>query len=277
MIALLYLKLKKIPYFLETDGGLIRNETMLKRKYKTFLISGAQGYFSPSDSSDKYLNYYGANIEKIYRYSFSSLRNEDIMQRPISKVDKLKIREKLNVNADFVILSVGQFIHRKGYDIFLKACRALNENIQVIIIGGEVTSEYLQLIKKYNLSNIRFENFKSKELLSQYYLAADLFVLPTREDVWGLVINEAMAHGLPIITTEKCGAGLELINNGENGYLFTSENDKELAEILVSASKNKLKLEEMGQNNLKKIRQYTVEHMAYQHYLIFRENLKVSI
>ena len=54
-------------------------------------------------------------------------------------------------------------------------------------------------------------------------MASDLFVLPTREDIWGLVINEAMSFGLPIITTRKCIAGTELITDGENGYLLEAD------------------------------------------------------
>lgn len=59
--------------------------------------------------------------------------------------------------------------------------------------------------------NIVFVEFKTKEDLIDYYRAADLFVLPTREDIWGLVVNEAMAAGTPVITTTNCGAGMEIL------------------------------------------------------------------
>ena len=54
--------------------------------------------------------------------------------------------------------------------------------------------------------------------------------MPTREDIWGLVINEAMAYGLPIITTDNCLAGLELIKNEENGYIIPVNNTELLAQ-----------------------------------------------
>lgn len=59
--------------------------------------------------------------------------------------------------------------------------------------------------------------------MDKYYKAADLFVLPTREDIWGLVINEAMAYGLPIITTDKCVAGVQLLNNQELTIIPTND------------------------------------------------------
>ena len=80
--------------------------------------------------------------------------------------------------------------------------------------------EYINYISEHQLTNVFFFDFMNKELLFKYYQISDLFVLPTREDIWGLVINEAMANGLPIITTDKCVAGKELIN--DNGYIISS-------------------------------------------------------
>ena len=57
---------------------------------------------------------------------------------------------------------------------------------------------------------------------------------PTREDIWGLVINEALAAGLPVITTNRCGAGLELIKNNENGFLVNVEDIDELYEKILN-------------------------------------------
>lgn len=63
------------------------------------------------------------------------------------------------------------------------------------MVGGEPTEDYLQMRASLGLDNVHFVGFQKKEALSRYYRAADLFVLPTREDIWGLVINEAMAYG----------------------------------------------------------------------------------
>ena len=64
-----------------------------------------------------------------------------------------------------------------------------------------------------------------KQDLEKEYQSCGMLVLPSRQECWGLVINEAMAYGLPVITTERCVAGLELIENGVNGYL---EDDDEI-------------------------------------------------
>ncbi|MDO5425085.1 MAG: glycosyltransferase, partial [Eubacteriales bacterium] len=110
-------------------------------------------------------------------------------------------KEKIGIHEKKIVLAVGQYIYRKGFDILLKASEMLDSDIGIYIIGGEPTKEYLQIIENYGLHNVHFAGFMNKKELSDYYKAADLFVLPTREDVWGLVINEALAYGLPIITT----------------------------------------------------------------------------
>lgn len=269
MLALIYLKIKRVPYYLEVDGGILKNETKLKKKFKTLLISGAQGYISPSKQTDDYLCYYGAPENKIYRYSFTSLKEEEILKETITYEEKKIIRDRLGIREDKVILSVGQFIHRKGYDILLKSLEDIEKDIGVYIIGGKPTKEYLELKEKYSLCNVHFLDFKSNHELRDFYKAADVFVLPTREDVWGLVVNEAMAFGLPVITTTSCVAGVELIEHGVNGYLVAPNNSNELNNAIKYIIRNQQLLNDISKNNIEKIRNYTIEKMVQQHIDIF--------
>lgn len=268
MVALIYMKLRGIAYYLETDGGIIREENFLKRVYKKFLVSNAKGYFSPSKGSDDYLAFYGANRDVIYRYPFTSLKNQDILRNPITIEEKLLLKIELGIKEEKVILSVGQFIYRKGYDLLLKACEGLDDDIGVYIIGGKATNEYLNLCEELNLRNIHFLDFKSKEDISKYYMAADVFVLPTREDIWGLVINEAMAYGLPIITTNNCVAGIELVK--ENGVIIPVENYKLLATMISEILKHPSKSLKMREKSLEIIKNYTIENMVKSHEKVFK-------
>lgn len=164
-----------------------------------------------------------------------------------------------------IVVSVGQFIYRKGFDVLLNAWAKCSKNYELYIIGSEVTKEYQEIQNKLKLDNVYFEGFKTKEELRKYYKAADLFVLPTREDIWGLVINEAMAEGLPVITTEKCVAGLELVKNDENGYIVPVDDTDSLAEKITKILEDEQLCERMGKNSLEKIRNYTIEKMAIAH------------
>ena len=162
-----------------------------------------------------------------------------------------------------LVLSVGQFIYRKGFDILLKAWKNCPTEDKLLVIGDEPTEEMLSLKENLELCNIFFCGFKNKEELSNYYKASDLFVLPTREDIWGLVINEAMAYGLPVITTNRCVAGRELIDNGINGYLVPVNNIDALSNCINTALYGNLK--EMATSCLNRIKDYSIENMAKAH------------
>ena len=222
ILAMRWLRRRKIPFYMEVDGGLIRQERKIKYLFKRSLVR------------------------------------------------KADLKEELGVPEKRMVLAIGQFIHRKGFDILMHAACSLNKDVGIYIVGGEPTEDYLQMRASLGLDNVHFVGFQKKEALSRYYRAADLFVLPTREDIWGLVINEAMAYGLPVITTDRCVAGLELVEEGVNGSIVPVEDDAALAgkmkEILSSD------LEKMGTASLEKIRAYTIENMAKAHVAIFEKD-----
>ena len=107
--------------------------------------------------------------------------------------------------------------------------------------------------------------FLSCEETTKYYQAADIFVLPTRYDVWGLVINEALANGLPVITTQNCIAGKELIKDDKNGYLVSADDEKELYLKINTLLLDEELRKHMCINALNSIKEYTIENMFKVH------------
>lgn len=260
LILLSYCKAMGIPYMINCDGAFVKKS--IKDIIKKTYISKARGFISSGKMSDKYLLHYGADKECIYRNHFTSLHENDVLTSVPSLEDKENIKKKKEIPEKCVVLSVGQFIHRKGYDVFLKAAKNLSEDIGIYIVGGKATTEYEQLVKELDLKNVYFIDFMSAEELKYYYLAADLFVLPTREDVWGLVINEAMSYALPIVTTDHCVAGVELIEDGVNGYIVPIDNPERLGSAIEKVLSNEDLKNYMASENLNKIRDYTYEVSA---------------
>ena len=237
----------------------------MKEKFKKHIISGEKLYLSTTATGDNYFLTYGAKKQNIVKYPFTSLYKKDILMAVPTKQDKLEIREKLDVVEERIILSVGQFIHRKGYDILLNVCKDVDNAVGIYIIGGTPTEEYIKLKQHLKLDNVHFIGFKSKEDIREYYKMADLFVLSTREDTWGLVINEAMAYGLPVITTDRCIAGLELVQDNENGFIVPVGDEKTLAEKINYIMNDSELREKMSQKSLSKVQWYTFENMAKRH------------
>lgn len=272
ILAINYLRLKRIPFVLNIDGGMIRkNEKKIIKHYKKFHISSASAWLSTGKVGSEYLEYYGANKDRIYVYPFTTLMNDDLLDKTISSVQKKELQEEYEITGSKVAISVGRFIQSKGFDVLIKAWASVASDYSLHIIGGEPNEEYIKLKKKLGLKNIFFHGHKEKEKLYDFYKAADLFILPTRSDVWGLVVNEAMANGLPIITTNKCVAGLELVENYENGFLVPVENTKSLSEKIKETLNDEELLNKMSENNLLKIQKYTIENMANETFKILHK------
>ena len=260
MITLM--KLLRQIYVLNSDGGFIKDDRFVAKQIKHFLLRNASFYLASGESTKRYLEHYGADPERVRVYPFTSLKEKDVMKEPASKERIAMLRKQYGIPEKLVVLGVGQFIKRKGWDVLLKAAQALSSDTGVYIVGGNENEEYLQLINRYGLQSVHFLPFMGKEELSNYYTLSDLFVLPTREDIWGLVINEAMAHGLPVITTKSCLAGLELVEDGVNGYLVDRDDVTALADRMNTLLWNEGLRVQMSENNRKKIKAYTVEKMA---------------
>lgn len=262
---------KDIPYIINCDGAFVPEtltvKEQIKRIVKGYFIKRATLCFSGGISAERYFEYYGAKKERIKLHPFSSLHSGDILVKTLTDVEKSKWKEKLELSTSKMVLAIGQFIRRKGFDILLEAWTGLDERYQLVIIGGgEQKQEYEAIIKNKKYKNVKLIDFLPKNKVFEYYMAADVFVMPTREDVWGLVINEAMATGLPVISSNRCNAAVELVKNGENGYIVPNEDSESLAERIQSV----LRLDEkqrmkMQSESIMCISEYTLEHIIEKH------------
>ena len=267
VLAMVWLRLHRIPFYMEVDGGLIRRDSKLKHFAKKTLVCLANQWLSTGVHTTNYLVHYGAREAHVTHYPFSSLYEKDILKEVPTREEKEAFRMMLGIEEKHMILAIGQFIHRKGFDVLMQAAKNLDRNIGIYIVGGETTDAYRKMREELGLYNVHFLSFQKKERLALLYKAADLFVLPTREDIWGLVINEALAYGLPTITTDRCVAGLELIEDGVNGYVVPVGDADALADKIWAILEADRKA--MGQAALQKIQPYTLENMAKAHAEIF--------
>jgi len=254
----------KVPYVMNLDGAFIRKNP-IKNLIKRYLIKHATGYFASGIHAANYFKKFGADAERIFYHPFTSLHANEILKEPISEDKKTEYRKKLGLGQRKIILSIGQFIHRKGFDILLKAWdKTLDEKYSLVIVGGgEEEAKYRLYISKHDLQNVYLLDFKSKDEVFEYYKAANVFVLPTREDIWGLVINEAMAFGLPVISTNMCLGAMELIENGVNGYIVPSNNSQALNAAISEIMEKDLA--KIGIANINKISGYTYENVIRAH------------
>ncbi|MEO1390539.1 MAG: glycosyltransferase family 4 protein [Cyanobacteria bacterium J06634_6] len=124
------------------------------------------------------------------------------------------------------ILFCGQMISRKGVDLLLNSFQQLLDvgyDARLLLVGREADlPEMLQALPNNSVQHIEFAGFQAPEDLPHYFQRADIFVLPSRYDGWGVVVNQALGAGLPIICSDAVGAAPDLIEPGVNGFAFSA-------------------------------------------------------
>jgi glycosyltransferase involved in cell wall biosynthesis len=123
---------------------------------------------------------------------------------------------------------------------------------------GETFEACRCYVSDRHLTEVHLLGFRNQAELPRLYAMADVFVLPSEDEPWGLVINEAMSSGLPIVASERVGAAADLIQPGSNGFRFPPGDIPALAQALRLALQDGAK-ERMGQASLEIIRTWGFE------------------
>jgi glycosyltransferase involved in cell wall biosynthesis len=150
-------------------------------------------------------------------------------------------RRALGVNEDDVVLLFsGKLSPRKAPDLILEAVKLLPENLRhaccVLFLGhGEMRNELEALAQKEPRVRVAFVGFQNQKNLSPYFHASDLLILPSlRSETWGLVVNEALHHGLPCVVSEAVGAAPDLIHTNSTGAVCPAGSAASLAAAITS-------------------------------------------
>lgn len=151
-------------------------------------------------------------------------------------------------------LYVGRLIRAKGVFDLVKAYGKLNEGLReqiaLVLVGdGPDREELMQGAAGINPGRVQFLGFAQREELPSYYGLAETFTFPTHSDPWGLVVNEALASGLPVITSSAAGCAADLIEDGGNGRVILPGNCEQLVEAMTELSSNerlRLKMAQRG-------------------------------
>jgi glycosyltransferase involved in cell wall biosynthesis len=124
-------------------------------------------------------------------------------------------------DAPVTFLFCGQMIARKGLDHLLAAFALLPPAARLLLVGREAElPALLEPLPATVRERIEYAGFQAPEALAGFFAKADVFVLPSRHDGWGVVVNQAIAAGLPVIVSDHVGAGFDCVRSGENGFVF---------------------------------------------------------
>lgn len=264
MKAIRYLIKHKIPYILQINGGVVKKEGFLKKKIKTYFISHANKYLSAAFGADSYLTHYGAKQEDIYHYPYSTLELKDIIASPIDKEKKEELKKKYKMPFSPLFISDSQFIARKNNKYLIELFKKIPANL--LLVGeGKEKELYEQLIKENNINNVYLHPFVKKEQLYEMLQASDYFITLSKQDIYGHTTLEALANGLPVISSDCIISSKEIIKDGYNGYLVNLKNEEEIIKACNDIAKIDIN------NCLNSVKTYTIENSAKQIVTILKE------
>ncbi len=233
IIALLILTLrgKKTYFYGEAIFPVISKLKFIVKKILLFPVSGlTNGILAVGSKAVDSYKQYG------YRKPILNVPyNIDLSPFSYEKIDRKKLTQLKNRYApfgEFIFLTSGSLIPRKGIDTIIMAFQKLDRSDSVLLILGDGEDKQKLMNFANGKSIIHFPGFIEKEDVPYYFLLADSFVFGSWYDGWGLVINEAIAAGLPIICSNKVGAAADLLVHDQSALICNPGDIQEFAEAM---------------------------------------------
>jgi glycosyltransferase involved in cell wall biosynthesis len=233
---------------------------------KRYFVNSCNAFVVPGKSSFAYLRTFGVSEQVIFTAPNAVDNNFFATQAESAKCYPAAFREKLGLPRRF-ILFVGRLIPEKGaFDLleaYAKLESGLRSEVGLVFAGDGVSREELaQQAKRISPGTVCFPGFAHREDLAGLYALAETLVLPTHSDTWGLVVNEAMACGLPIIVSSVAGCSADLVEEGWNGYLVPPRDSEKLSVAINSLVRQPELQRQMSARSLERIRNYSPEACA---------------
>lgn len=233
LIALLYGKLFNKPVWIWW-GGTIYTERLvgpIRKLLRKVIVAFAQQWISYGETSTEYLMYMG--VQKGNILQIQNCVDEQLFLQ--------KVEPAVRIQPKPVFLYVGQLIKRKGVDKLLFAAHHVQKegyDFSLLLVGDGLDQQELkELVNSLSLRNVHFFSSQPHNVIPHFYQSSDYFIFPTLEDVWGLVVNEALWSGIPVICSKYAGCARELLPDQN---IFDPLNHNEFVKILKQAIQGKI-------------------------------------
>lgn len=254
MLAIVILKLFKKEYYLNIDGEYFIEGNSIKTKIKRFFIKGARAYLVAGEKAAENIKRI-TKSKNVYPYYFSSLTEQELKENS----------EKRNKNINDTILIIGQFFDYKGLDIAVEVAKK-NKKLKYKFVGmGKRSDLFKAKVNEMNAEeNIEIVPFLQKESLYKEYQECRMIVLPSKQECWGLVVNEAASFGTPIVSTKGSGAAIEFIKDEYPQFIAEPCNSEDLYKKIDNLINYK-NINDYKNYLMNESKKYSIEHMVKIH------------
>jgi glycosyltransferase involved in cell wall biosynthesis len=165
-----------------------------------------------------------------------------------------------------VVLFAGKLIDKKQPLRAIEAFASVRsaQPCWMLVAGdGPLRDECMALVARLGVPNVRFAGFLNQGEMPRAYTAADVFMLPSKlHETWGLVVNEAMNFGLPIVVSDKVGCAADLVRSGENGIVVPHDSTQRLGDAIASLVRDAEQRRSFGARSRELVREYSIESAA---------------
>lgn len=238
LYSFLFCKINKIRFTLWSGSTIYENSFLRNFCYPLikFIVSYTDDYIAYGSRASDYLIRLGARKEKI-RIFLNTVDVEYFRQKVFKlRMSKTKLLYKFGLDRnDTVFAFIGQLIDRKGVIELLNAFSIASmkyKNISLLIAGeGSLKNEITDFIKEHTKVKIKLLGYIDYNRLPEVYAMSDALVLPSKQEVWGLVVNEALASGIPVLVSRFAGCCVDLVDNN-NGEIIAEITPYEIAAVL---------------------------------------------
>lgn len=262
---ILYARLFGIKLYLSNESTAAdKSNRSWKDVFKKFIIRQFDYFFTYGTKSAEYNISLGAKPDQIL-VKRNAVDNEGIREIHDRHINDSSIRRK-----NFMF--VGRLIDIKNIDGLIKAFQNLQNTEQwgLILVGEGHEKPRLQELAK-NDQNIEFVNGTDWRGVAAHLASCDVFVLPSFSEPWGLVVNEAMASGKPVIVSEQCGAAVDLVKEGINGFSFDAKDNTALTQKMQYFVDKPSQIGNFGKASEEIIKKYSPQLVASEMFLAFQK------
>lgn len=238
-VALVAARLLRAPLvaWVESTARDARSGGGVLERAKQAMIARCAGFLVPGRASQEYLESLGVPGERIA--IAPNAVDATIFRDAVAAARRAEGREALRSRLGIppegcLVLAVGRLAPEKGIDLLLAAAQRLEAAgvaLQVAVVGAGPEDEALRAAAP---ASVRFTGALDRDELVPWYAAADAFVLPSRSEQWGMVLNEAAAAALPIVASDAAGAAWSLVDDGESGFRVPSGDAPALERALAT-------------------------------------------
>lgn len=254
-----------LPVLLRSETNLLPEISSFKFVFKKAILSrlfkNISGFLSIGRYNTEFYKDFGVPEEKIFLVPYTVDNDFFISKAKELFPKKLGIKNKFNLPRELpVILFSGKLTDVKKPMDLLMTFEMVSKDIKSTLVylgDGPLRKRLEDYALSKKIKNVYFMGFKNQTELPEFYALADVFVLPSKFEPWGLVVNEAMCFGLPIIVSNKVGASGDLVKNNVNGFIYTLSDVNALAKHLEFLLVNLARREEMGMKSKEIISKWT--------------------